>query len=230
VLVGLGMEAAFLGVMQRCASLRRDVHKCIELQDCAAAQKARERLILQMGEGHRKELAQIEVVLDKTLANAQRRRGAVLLCAGAALGMARLTHSYIRLAVDRRAYAESLAMTNLETLRATIRSLEATETARSACTRPILRRWLAIAHRRATCWSETRDNLEVTGHQLATITELVYLLHQESLDPVGARRASRRSSTASSPTSSTARARGASSPTSASTTPTRSTCKRSPPA
>jgi hypothetical protein len=60
VLVGLGMEAAFLGVMQRCAFLRRDVHKCIELADRAASQKAREVLILQMGEGHRKELSQIE--------------------------------------------------------------------------------------------------------------------------------------------------------------------------
>jgi len=40
-----------------------------------------------------------------------------------------------------------------------------------------------IAQRRAECWSRARDQLETTGHQLATITELVHLLHQESLAP-----------------------------------------------
>ena len=37
-------------------------------------------------------------------------------------------------------------------------------------------------------WTKTRENLEAIGHQLATITELVQLVHQESLvppDPVG---------------------------------------------
>ena len=37
----------------------------------------------------------------------------------------------------------------------------------------------------AECWSRTRDSLETIGHQLATITEVVYLLHQESLAPSG---------------------------------------------
>ena len=52
-------------------------------------------------------------------------------------------------------------------------------------------------------------------------------MHQESLAPPGLGRRLGRRSTASSPTSSTARARCASSPTSASTTPSR--CTRSPP-
>jgi hypothetical protein len=183
VLVGLGVEAAVLGVVQRCAFLRREVHRCLEQEDRAAAQKAREELILQMGEAHRRELAKIEALLETTLANAQRHPGAVALGAGDPAVIGRLTLSYIHLAVDHRACVESLAMTNPETLQATIRSLEDAEVAEGALGRPILRRWLAIARRRAECFAQTRDRLQTTGHQLAAITELVYLLHQESIAP-----------------------------------------------
>ena len=183
LLVGLGVELAFVATMQRCAFFRRNVHACLDELDCAAAQRAREALVLQMGDGHRVELAKLEALLDKALVNTQRRQGAILPGAGDALGMARLTRSYIRLAVAHRAYAESLATTSLETVQAAICSLEAAETAQPAHARPILRRRLAIARRRAECWSQTRESLETAGQQLATIAELVHLLHQESLAP-----------------------------------------------
>jgi hypothetical protein len=183
MLVGLGMEAVFLGVAPRCAFFRRSVDEALDEADRAAAWKVREGLVLEMGEVHRQELRKIEALLDKTFANAQRRRGAVLLAGGDPLSMARLTMSYIHLAISHRACVESLAMTNRDTLQATIRSLEAAETAQPEHARPLLRRWLAIVYRRAECWSRTRDRLETTGHQLATITELVYLMHQESLAP-----------------------------------------------
>lgn len=74
-------------------------------------------------------------------------------------------------------------MTNRHVLEGTIRSLEAAEMASPERTRELLRRRLTIAYRRAECWSRTRENLEAIGHQLATITELVQLVHQESLAP-----------------------------------------------
>jgi len=95
--------------------------------------------------------------------------------------MARLTLSYIRLAVDHRASAQSLAMTDPDALRGTILSLESATHARPSEGRPLLDRWLAIARRRAQRWAETHASLEKTGHQLATISELAHLLHQESL-------------------------------------------------
>jgi len=183
LLFGLGVEAAFLLVVPRWAPFQRAVHECIDDAARAAAQRAREALILQIGEAHRRELGNIEGLLEKARVNVERRRGAVPLSTPDAQRMARLTRSYILLAVDHRAYSESLAMTNPETLRATIRSLEAAESAQPLHARPLLRRWLAIAKRRSECWSQTRASLESTGHQLATITELAYLLHQESLTP-----------------------------------------------
>ena len=203
LLAGIGVEAAFLVVVPRCAFFRRSVDACLDEAERAAAQKAKEALILQMGEGHRQELCKIEVLLGKTAANAQRRPGVTLLAAADPLGMARLTQSYIRLAIAHRACEESLAMTNRHLIEGTIRTLEAAESTMDEVaegegawpgitrrseerSRALLRRRLSIAYRRAECWTRTRENLEAIGHQLATITELVHLLHQESLAPSGA--------------------------------------------
>jgi len=91
----------------------------------------------------------------------------------------------IRLAIAHRACEESLAMTNRHVLEGTIRSLEAAVGTGAERSRRLVQRRLGIAYRRAECWSKTRDSLEAIGHQLATITELVLLLHQESLAPTG---------------------------------------------
>ncbi len=212
LLAGLGVEAAFLVVVPRCAFFRRGVDACLDEADRAAEQKAREALILQMGEGHRQELCKIEALIGKTFANAQRRaslgswppsvNGMTLLVASDPLGIGKLTQSYIRLAIAHRACEESLAMTNRHVLEGTIRSLEATESALGEVdaapeisayapptggerSRKLVQRRLSIAYRRAACWARTRENLEAIGHQLATITELVHLMHQESLLPSG---------------------------------------------
>ena len=185
LLAGLGVEAAFLAVVPRCAFFRRGVDACLDEAERAAVQKAREALILQMGEAHRQELCKIEALIGKAFANAQRRHGVVLLGAGDPLGVGRLTGSYIRLAIAHRACEESLALTNRHVLEGTIRALESAETAAPTTSRTLLRRRLSIAYRRAECWAKTRDDLEAIGHQLATITELVHLMHQESLAPPG---------------------------------------------
>jgi hypothetical protein len=182
---GLGVEAAFLAVVPRCAFFRRSVDACLDEAERAVAQKAHEALVLQMGEAHRQELSKIEVLIGKIFTNAQRRHGVSLFATTDPLGMGRLTGSYIRLAIAHRACEESLAMTNRHVLEGTIRSLEAAESASPDRSRALLRRRLSIAYRRAECWARTRDNLESIGHQLATITELVYLMHQESLAPSG---------------------------------------------
>jgi hypothetical protein len=185
LLAGLGVEAAFLAVVPRCAFFRRGVDACLDEAERAAAQKAREGLILQMGELHRQELCKIEALIGKTFANAQRRPGVVLLGAGDPLGVGRLTGSFIRLAIAHRACEESLALTNRHVLEGTIRSLEAAENVAPDRARTLLHRRLTIAYRRAECWARTREDLDAIGHQLATITELVHLMHQESLAPPG---------------------------------------------
>lgn len=188
LLVGLGVEGAFLIVVPRSRFFRRRIDDVLDEADRATAAKAREGLILQMGDIHRQELARIEALVGKTAANVERQAGAAAFAAPEQASLSRLTASYIRLAIAHKACEESLAMTNRHVLEGSIRSLEAAEGSSSERTGKLVRRRLSIAHRRAECWSRTRENLEAIAHQLATITELVHLMHQESLvqpDPVG---------------------------------------------
>jgi hypothetical protein len=180
---GLGVEVAFLALVPRLRFFRVRIDEMLDELDRAIAAKAREALILQMGEPHRQELAKIEALVAKTFANVERRGGVPSFGLGDSFGLAGLATSYIRLAIAHKACEESLAMTNRHVLEGTIRSLEAAEMSSPERTRELLRRRLTIAYRRAECWSRTRENLEAIGHQLATITELVQLVHQESLAP-----------------------------------------------
>jgi hypothetical protein len=180
---GLGIEAAFLALVPRLPFFRSRIDEMLDELDRAIAAKAREALILQMGEVHRQELAKIEALVAKTFANVERRGGVASFGLEDSYGLAGLATSYIRLAIAHKACEESLAMTNRHVLEGTIRSLEAAELSSPERTRELLRRRLTIAYRRAECWSRTRENLEAIGHQLATITELVQLVHQESLAP-----------------------------------------------
>lgn len=186
--VGLGMEGAFLCLVPRLGFFRSRIDEALDEADRALIAKAREALVMQMGEPHRQELARIEALVTKTFANVERRGAVPSVGLGEHLGLTDLTSSYIRLAMAHKACEESLAMTNRHVLEGTIRSLESAEVAASERTRELLRRRLAIAYQRAECWTKTRENLEAIGHQLATITELVQLVHQESLvppDPAG---------------------------------------------
>jgi hypothetical protein len=185
LIAGMGVEMAFLAVVPRCAFFRRRIDEYLDEVDRANAQKAREALILQMSEAHRQELCKIESLIGKSLANARRHNAASPFVVCEPLGLGRLTGSYIRLAIAHRACEESLAMTNRHLLEGTIRSLESAEGTAHPRVRTLLRRRLSIAYRRVECWTRTRDNLEAIGHQLATIAELVLLLHQESLAPAG---------------------------------------------
>jgi hypothetical protein len=183
--IGLGVEGVLLCAVPRSPLFRRRVDEAMDEADRAATQKAREALVLQMGEGHRQELARIEILVGKTFANVERRAGVIPMSFDERLGLGRLTASYIRLAIAHKACEESLAMTNHHALEGTIRSLEAAEHASMERSKPLLRRRLSIAYRRAECWGRTRESLEALGHQLATIQELVHLMHQESIAPRG---------------------------------------------
>jgi len=186
--VGLGVEGAFLCLVPRLRFFRDRIDEALDEADRIALAKAREALVLQMGEAHRQELGRIEALVAKTFANVERRGGAGASGMGEHFGLGQLAQSYIRLAIAHKACEESLGMTNRHVLDGTIRSLEAAELASPERSKELVRRRLAIAYRRAECWTRTRENLEAIGHQLATITELVQLVHQESLvppDPTG---------------------------------------------
>lgn len=182
LLAGLVIEALILGISPWARFIRRHIDVQLDEADRAAASRARDALVQQMDVRHQQELSRLDRLLDRTRDNLERR-------AGDAFGPDHgpdpswLTASYIRLAIAHRAGQESLATTSYHELMETIRGLEAVRLSSTARMREIAERRLAIAYRRVECWCRTREGLEAIGHQLATILELVQLMHEQSLAP-----------------------------------------------
>lgn len=181
---GLALEAALLALAPWARSLRVRVDVQLDESDRAEAARARDALVQQMDARHQQELARLERLIERTRENLDRRAGGAAVALGHDLDLSRLTSSYIRLAIAYRAGQESLAMTSYQELSDTIRALETVRRAASSRMRELAERRLAIAYRRVECWSRTREGLEAIGQQLATILELVQLMHEQSLTPV----------------------------------------------
>jgi hypothetical protein len=186
LVVGIILELLFLSVVPAVGLFRRLVTASVENAERAAQAKAREALVAQMGQGHRDELGRLEVLITKTRENAKRNPSAVGLIDDF-LGLDRLTASYIQLAIAHRTSEESLSMTNRMGLADTIRSLESAQHILPDRTRRVVQRRLNIAHQRAQCWDRTRDHCIAITHQLATILELVHLMHDRSVTTLDSR-------------------------------------------
>lgn len=184
LLLGLGAELVILCVLPWRGYFRRSIDAQLDEADRAAWSRARESLIRQMDIRHQQELARLDRLIDRTRENIRRRGGAVPLLLDDGFCLSRLLMSYIRLAIAHKAGQESLAMTNHTELMETIRSLEAIRSASAGRARGLSERRLTIAYRRAECWSRTREGLEVVSQKLATILELVQLMHEQSMTPV----------------------------------------------
>ncbi|WP_437581946.1 hypothetical protein [Sorangium sp. So ce887] len=184
LLFGLGAELVILCIIPWRGYFRRSIDAQLDEADRAAWSRARESLIRQMDIRHQQELARLDRLIDRTRENIRRRGGSVPLLLDDGFGLSRLLMSYIRLAIAHKAGQESLAMTNHSELMETIRSLEALRSTSAGRARGLSERRLAIAYRRAECWSRTREGLDVVSQKLATILELIQLMHEQSMTPV----------------------------------------------
>jgi hypothetical protein len=89
------------------------------------------------------------------------------------------------LAIAHRTNKEALSSTNRQALQDRIHSLESMQTSAlvSERVKRLATKRLSIAHKRAERWDATQEELEAIAHQLATIGELIHLVHEQSINP-----------------------------------------------
>jgi hypothetical protein len=185
LLLAATAEAIMLGFVPKLAAFKKHVDELIEQQERAEAAKSRSLLLLRMDEVHREELERLETLVDRIRANVKRAGASPEAIVDECLGLSRLTRSYVCLAIAHRTNKEALASTNRQALEDRIHSLEAMQTSVLVSDRvkKLASKRLAIAHKRAERWDQTQDELEAIAHQLATIGELVHLVHEQSINP-----------------------------------------------
>lgn len=178
------LEMVFLAVLPLQRGFRMRVDARIDELGRALAAEARKDLVAQMSLRHQKELASIELLVDKTRENVRRQGGAVPLVLDDSQGSSRLTTRYIRLAIAHKACEDALGTTSKEALQEAIRTLQAAHRNAGERLGRLLQRRIAIATRRSECWARARENLEAIAHQLAAILEVIHLMHEQSMAPV----------------------------------------------
>jgi hypothetical protein len=186
LLVFAGAELLLLGVVLQLRSFRRYVDDRLDQIERANAAEQRATLLLQMGDEHRRELLRLEGTVDRIRDAAKPHGTAAQLAVDECL---RLLAAYVRLAIAYNVSRECLAGIDRRLLGEEIRALESAAFAQSGHTRELARRRIAIAKKRAERWDRSRDTLEAIAHQLAMISELVRLTHEQvaaPIDPSGA--------------------------------------------
>ena len=175
-------ELMLVCVLPKIGPFRRWVDQRLEELERESASKARAALLLQMGQEHRMELEQLEVVLDRV-------RQLVHAPCGIDdfLGLGRLTATYARLAIAYKTGRDGLTSLHRQTLEHEVHTLRATSRVGTPRTRLLAQQRLAVAVRRLARWDRSRDELEAIAHQLALIAEVIHLIHEQCLAPVDQR-------------------------------------------
>ena len=181
LLVFAGAELLLLGVVLHLRAFRRYVDDRLDQMERRQAAEQRATLLLQMGDDHRRELLRLESVVDRIRDSARPHGTAAQMAVDECL---RLLASYVRLAIAYNVSRECLSSIDRHTLDEEIRLLEATRFTQNEATRALARRRLLIARKRAHRWDRSRDALEAISHQLALISELVQLTHEQAAAPV----------------------------------------------
>lgn len=180
--VALAAELVVLAVVPRTKVFRKHIDEGLREMERGAAAKVREALAAQMTDVHRQELERLEFLVEGIRENTRRHGGTVKLALDEHLGLGRLTSSYIQLAISYREKTTSLAMMDRQRLIENIETLQAVDgSSRAPRMRRLVQRRLSIAQRHIEHWDRTREQLEATAHQLATIAELIQFLHAQSM-------------------------------------------------
>jgi hypothetical protein len=186
LLVFAGAELMLLGVVLHLRAFRRYVDERLDQIDRGRAAEQRATLLLQMGDEHRRELLRLESIVDRIRDATTPHGTAAQIAVDECL---RLLASYVRLAIAHNVSRECLAGVNRRGLEDEIRALEAARFAQGPHTRALAQRRMGIARRRADRWDRSRESLDAIAHQLAMISELVQLTHEQiaaPADPIGA--------------------------------------------
>jgi hypothetical protein len=139
-----------------------------------------------MSAAHAQELERIESLIEAIRYNSSRGKHAVSDVISHALDLDRLTTIYIRLAIAYRERSSLQQTISRELLVAKISSLE-DEIARATTPEMerLLQRRLSIVRQRLEHWERTERNLRMISEQMATINDIVRLLHSATVSPMG---------------------------------------------
>jgi hypothetical protein len=143
------------------------------------AQEARAARVARMSDGHRKEFDLLDLLVKRITAAGVRHAPRAPLADG--IDPHELVDRFIRLALAHRACDEALEQRDRGAPHVTLRALEVAHRAASPQLRVAIAERFDVIRRRTAFEASLRENSDILAHQLATISELIQLCHQQTL-------------------------------------------------
>lgn len=165
------------------ASCSQTVHQLVGQRPSATCAvlpaEQRAALMAQMSDIHRYELERLEMQVDNIRQNCSAQDELLL---GEVCDLNLLLRGYIDLATTYQAHAAALAVSDRAVLVRELRSLEESH-GQDASDRlkHLIERRRDIVLRRLACWDQNRQAMREIEHQLATIANLIGLIHEKSI-------------------------------------------------
>jgi hypothetical protein len=177
-------EAFVLLALPRFSRFQRAVDLSLERIERAKAAVLRSTLIARMSDEHRMELEHLERLVARIRAQSSPNGEIDGSLDDDWPGLGRLLSTYVRLAIAHRAAGELFPLMERQRLEIEAAYLE---TSFQQATADDVRAWVAkraeIVRNRLNVCEQSRAEREIVGHQLATISELIRWMHEESSRP-----------------------------------------------
>ncbi|WIG92489.1 hypothetical protein [Myxococcus sp. SDU36] len=181
MLVALGLEGLYLGVMSSMKRFQRAV-RANTLDDPEAARKALDALQADLAPSQREHYQQLVGLKEKILANYRKLPGGKVLEADSEPRLDALLTSFLRLISTLNQYRTYLNSSDREHLQREVAELEA-DLARETSPRlkDVKQNRVDILRKRLARFEQAGESREVVSHQLAGIEDLMRLTHEQSV-------------------------------------------------
>jgi len=184
LLLAGGTELAFLGLVSGNARFQHAVDARTARRSARRRARRTEALLAELAPNQREHFLGLQALAARIRENfARLEAGGEAVAAQSAGRIEALLQVFLRLLITLDDHKRYLGSTDRERIEAELRQLEADVAAEGAsdAVREIKRRRVAILRKRLERFAKARESREVIAHQLASIEDLLRLLHEQSI-------------------------------------------------
>ncbi len=183
VLVALGMEGLYLGLISSAPGFRRAVKANSSAQERAqAGTEEGEALLEDLAASQREHFFFLCELKDKILANYRKLPGGKVVAASSEQRLDALLTAFLRLLSTLNGYRKHLNATDRKAIETELADLEKDLlTEQSAKLKEVKVKRVEILRKRVQRFIQAEESREVVSHQLAGIEDLLRLTHEQSI-------------------------------------------------
>ena len=182
MLVALGFEGLYLGVIPGLKRFQRAVRAQGGAEDAEAERAAGTKLLGELAPSQREHYQALAGVRDRILDNYRKLPGGRVLVAQSESRLDALLNSFLRLVTTLNQYRVFLNAADRKQVEAELRALEADAAAEpNPRLRDVKARRVDILRRRLQRFTQAEESREVVSHQIAGIEDLLRLTHEQSI-------------------------------------------------